>query len=169
MSRTMELNNMLSPSEIVRRIDRARLPTSKSSYNQSSAFQTEISLCLAGSGFGFFTASSLLLRDSACCASLRGIAIVQPGDQNSILHFSAQAAIDLDSCGFKETNKAVEARPHIGSLQGLQCAGKETAGHSVHRRVGPRGQAGGLASVAKISASLVFRAHQPFGVGDGFR
>src|SRR5258708_29945432 len=117
----MEMNKMLSPSEIVRRIDRARLRTSKSSYNQSSAFQTEISLCLAGSGFGFFTASSLLLRDSACCASLRGIAIVQPSDQDGVFYFSAQAAIDLDSCGFKETNKAVEAWPHIGCMPAFQC------------------------------------------------
>src|SRR5258708_19539074 len=60
----MALNSMLSPSEIVRRIERARLPTSKSSYNQSSAFQMAISLCLAGSGFGFFTGSSFVVTRS---------------------------------------------------------------------------------------------------------
>src|SRR5580704_7279897 len=173
MSRTMALNNMLSPSEIVRRIERARLPTSKSSYSQSSAFQMEISLCLAGSGFGFFTGSSfvvtrLLLRDSASSNSLRGILLVQPSDQVRVVRLSAQAAIDLDSCRFKETHKSVEARPQIGCLQGLQRAGKKTVGHRVNRRVSPCGQAGRLASFAKISTTLMFRAHQPFGVGDGF-
>src|ERR1700723_744597 len=169
MSRTMALNNMLSPSEIVRRIERARLATSKSSYNQSSAFQMEISLCLAGSGFGFFTGPLLWLRDSASCSSLRGIMLVQPWDQVRLFHFSAQAAIDLDSCGFKETNKSVEARPQKGRLQGLQRAGKKAVGHRVNRRVSPGGQASRLASCAKIGATLMFRAHQPFGVGDGFR
>src|SRR5580692_664633 len=169
MSRTMALNNMLSPSEIVRRIERARLPTSKSSYNQSSAFQMEISLCLAGSGFGFFTGPLSLLGDSASRSSPRGIMLVQPSDQVGVVHCSAQAAIDLDSCGFEETNKSVEARPQIGGLQGLQRAGKKAVGHSVNRRVSPCGQASRLASCAKISATLMFRAHQPFGVGDGFR
>src|ERR1700693_5598397 len=109
------------------------------------------------------------LRDSASCNSLRGIMLVQPSDQVRVVHFSAQAAIDLDSCGFKETNKSVEARPQIGCLQGLQRAGKKAVGHGVNRRVSPCGQASGLASFAKISATLMFRAHQPFGVGDGFR
>src|ERR1700738_3017641 len=142
----MALNNMLSPSEIVRRIERARLPTSKSSYNQFSAFQMEISLCLAGSGFGFFTSFLFMLLRDFACPSLRGIAVVQPSDQDGVLHFSAEAAIDLDSCGFKETNKAVEARPQIGCLQGLQRTGKEAVGHCVNRRVGPCSQAGRLAS-----------------------
>src|ERR1700739_5019925 len=118
MSRTMELNNMLSPSEIVRRIERARLPTSKSSYNQLSAFQMEISLCLAGSGFGFFMGRLLPLRDLPRCTSLVYIAVVQPSDQGGIVHVPSQAAIDLDACGFKKSNEAIEAGPHKGGLQG---------------------------------------------------
>src|SRR5260370_38167864 len=133
MSRTMELNNMLSPSEIVRRIERARLPTSKSSYSQSSEFQMEISLCLAGSGFGFFTGFLFLSLRDLPCVSLRGIAVIQPSNQDGVFYFSAQAAIDFNSRSFKETNKTVEARPHIGCLQGLERAGKEVIGHGVDR------------------------------------
>src|SRR5580658_1746338 len=160
MSRTIALNNMLSPSEIVRRIDRARLPTSKSSYNQSSAFHIEISLCLTGSGFGFFTRALLFsLRDSACRNPLDGIVVVHPSDQAGVLQFSTQAAIDLDARGFEETNKAVEARPHIGCLQGFERVGEKAVGHRADRGVSPCGQAGRLASFAKIGTSLVFGAH----------
>src|SRR4029077_4471212 len=120
MSRTIALNNMLSPSEMVRRIERARLPTSKSSYSQFSAFQMGISLCLAGSGFGFFTGFPFVSScDVASCKPLLGVTLVKPSDQGRILHPSAQAVIDLDSCGFKETNESVEAGPQVGSLQGL--------------------------------------------------
>src|ERR1700691_6208984 len=62
MSRTIELKSILSPSEMVRRIERERRPTSKSSYCQFSAFQIAISSCFAGSGFGFCTISSERLR-----------------------------------------------------------------------------------------------------------
>src|ERR1700677_398871 len=132
MSRTMALNNMLSPSEMVRRIERARLPTSKSSYNQSSAFQMEISLCFAGSGFGFFTVPLWSSCDPARCNSLPGIAVIHPLDQGCIIQLSAQAAIDGDACGLEEANKAIEAGPQIGSLQGSQRAGKEVVCHGVH-------------------------------------
>src|SRR5258706_755215 len=57
MSSTSALNCMLSPSLIVRRMERRRLPMTMSSYNQFSAFQTGISLCFAGSGLGFFIIS----------------------------------------------------------------------------------------------------------------
>jgi hypothetical protein len=39
----------------------------------------------SGSGFGFFTRFLSWLRDPACCNSLRGIAVVQPSDQDGIL------------------------------------------------------------------------------------
>src|SRR5579864_4038182 len=168
MSRTMELNNMLSPSEIVRRMERARSPISKSSYNQFSAFQMQISLCLAGSGFGFFT-RFLSPRDLACRNSLRGIAIVQQSDQHGVGPFSTQAAIDFDSCSFKKTNETIEARPQIGCLQSLQRPGEEAVRRGVNRRVCPCRQAGRLAPVAKIRATLVFGAGEPLGVGDRFR
>src|ERR1700726_563959 len=114
----MALNNMLSPSEIVRRIERARLPTSKSSYNQFSAFQMAISRCFAGSGFGFFTGFLFVVRRFGVLQLVVCVAVIHPSDQTFVVHFSTQAAIELDTHGFEETNKAVEAGAHIGCLQG---------------------------------------------------
>src|SRR5262249_1210081 len=109
---------MLSPSEIVRRIERARLPTSKSSYSQSSAFQIAISLCFVGSGFGFFTGALSLSCDLASRRMLSDVALVQPLYESMVLQVSSQAAVDLNSRSFEEANESIEAWPHIGGLQG---------------------------------------------------
>jgi hypothetical protein len=61
-----------------------------------------------------------------------GIALVKPSDQGSILYLFAQAAIDLYSCGFKETHKSVETRSQVGCLQGLQSSGKKAIRHGVN-------------------------------------
>src|SRR5207248_505766 len=120
------------------------------SYNQFSAFQIAISLCLAGSGLGFFT--GLLSRDSTCSDSLRRIAVIQPAHELRIFDLSAQAAVNLDACRFKKTHKTVETGPHVGGLQGLESVGEEIFGGSVHCRIGPRRQAGRLATFAEVGA-----------------
>src|SRR5579863_2576773 len=110
MSSTMALNNMLSPSETVRRIERARWPTWKSSSSQSSAFHTRISLCLAASGLGLITNSPSASGDRLCGNTLGSIALVEPLDQLRIRQVSSQTAINLDSGGFEKAHESVEAR-----------------------------------------------------------
>src|ERR1700722_306757 len=129
MSRTIALKAMLSPSEIVRRMERARKPISKSSYFQSSAFQIRISLCLTGSGFGFCMVflrgeSDLLGAVGGACTCIRagetrGKLRVQKIDQLLVAQIAAQAAIDFDTRGFKEADETVEARTQVDGLQGF--------------------------------------------------
>src|SRR6266566_2456856 len=169
MSSTIALNNMLSPSEMVRRIERARLPSSKSSYNQSSAFQMGISLCLAVSGLGFIMNSPPASGNPPCGDTLGSVARVEPLHQLRILQVSAQTAIDFDSGRLEKADKSVETRTHIGSLQGLKRAGKEAVGRGIHRTIGPSRQTCGLSAFPEVCSSLVLRTGEPFGVINCFR
>src|SRR6516162_7755899 len=147
MSSTMALNNMLSPSEMVRRIERARFPTSKSSYNQSSAFQMGISLCWAGSTLGLFTGSpSERSGNPPRRNTLSSVAGVEPLDQFLIGQVSTQTAIDLDAGSFEKAHKSIETRAHIGILQSLKRLGKETTGSGIDRRISPGCQTGWLSA-----------------------
>ena len=81
---------------------------------------------------------------------------VKPLDQLGILQGSVQTAIVLDSGGFEEAHKIVEAQTHKGSFQSLKRAEKKALSGSVHRMIGPGRQTGWLFPLWKYGPRWCF-------------
>jgi len=118
------IEEMLSPSEIALRIDCARLPISKSWYNQSSAFHTAISLCFVTSGFGLMTNFPPFMQSAVQPRAAQHSARSTKSPTRDQKSLRANHG-DFFSRGFEETDEAGKARTYIGILQSADGAGKK--------------------------------------------
>src|ERR1700722_3684701 len=106
--------------------------------------------------------------DLSYCATLRGVACVEPCNQMGVAHLTLQTLVDFYSCSFKKSHKSIESRAQVRRLQRLQRSRKKSAGFGVDYRIGPRRQARGLAAFAEICSALMLLTYEPFRVCDCF-
>src|SRR3984957_5423315 len=106
--------------------------------------------------------------DLSYCATLRGVACVEPCNQMGVAHLTFQTFVDFYSCSFEKSHKSIESRAQVSCLQGLQRSRKKSSSFGVDHRIGPRRQTCGLAALAEVCSALMFLTYEPFRVCDCF-
>jgi len=142
---TMELNNMLSPSEIVRRIERARLAhfegpritnPRNSRWRFLCAWRDQDLDSSPGSSFGRY----------AICrrVSLRGVAVIQPSDSGRrlLLPRAGQRLISIPAASKKTNKSRRSAAAHRLSARFGGVPEKKPSAMALTDESVPRGQAG---------------------------